>query len=134
VGERKNLFAGVDLKERYPLRPVKAECETEGHRSVVRSIATGVVGVLLGLGIFLVITGIEAAALVAAVHWWGLWETCLVVLLGAAAFGVFWRLGSSALEGWESVRDLVEGLVFAQFVVSFGLVWVGFREMLGRNI
>lgn len=131
----KNLFAGVDLKERYPLRPIEVERETEGCRAVSAcSVATGVFGVLLGVGLFLVITGIEAAALVAAVHWWGLWETCLVVLLGAAAFGVFWRLGSSALEGWESVRGLVEGLVFVQFVVSFGLVWVGFREMLGRSV
>ena len=135
MAERKNLFAGVDLREWYPLRPAEAERETGGRRVVsARSVATGVFGVLLGVGLFLVITGIEAAALVAAVYWWGFWETGLLVLLGVAAFGIFWRFGSNTFEGWESVRDLVEGLVFAQFVVSFGLVWVGFREMLGRSV
>lgn len=131
----KNLFAGVDLKERYPLRPIEAERETEGCRAVSAcSVATGVFGVLLGLGLFLVITGIEAAVLFAAVYWWGFWETGLLVLLGVAAFGIFWRFGSNTSEGWESVRDLVEGLMFVQFVLSFGLVWVGFREMLGRSV
>lgn len=135
MGERKNLFAGVDLKERYPLRPVEVERETKGRRAAgARSVATGVFRVLFGLGLFLVITGIEAAVLVAAVHWWGFWETGLLVLLGFAAFGVLWRFGSNVSEGWELVRDLVEGLVFVQFVLSFGLVWVGCREMLGRSV
>lgn len=135
VEGHENLFAGVDLKERYPLRPGEAARETDSRRAVsARTIATGVFGVLLGLGLFLVITGIEAAVLFAAVYWWGFWNTGLLVLLAVVALGVSWRFGSNVLEGRESVRDLVEGLMFVQFVLSFGLVWVGFREMLGRSV
>lgn len=71
VEGHESLFAGVDLKERYPLRPGEAARETDSRRAVsARTIATGVFGVLLGLGLFLVITGIEAAVLFAAVRCW----------------------------------------------------------------
>lgn len=115
----KNLFAGVDLKERYPLRPIEVERETEGCRAVSAcSVATGVFGVLLGVGLFLVITGIEAAALVAAVHWWGLWETCLVVLLGAGDDRVkesFYVLPPGPVVDFDRVRALVG----AQMMLGF---------------